>query len=185
MQNVFSSTLLLTILLGIGLIFFLRAGSKDRTTDLEIFSPLPPIEVLDGIILWLEGRGWKRDGGDADRQFLRFIGNVSSSPILAIFLSVLGGLGAGCLGLVLSQIFPSLGWWPLLLAVIGSPATGIIYNRRSARIESLELRLLNESNEENTIFRIRAHRDELIAMELELAEKLKLSSDGSLLTSPI
>jgi hypothetical protein len=33
--------------------------------------------------------------------------------------------------------------------------------------------------------RLRAHRDELIAIELELAESLQLASDGSLLTSPI
>jgi len=33
--------------------------------------------------------------------------------------------------------------------------------------------------------RIRAHRDELIAMELELAKRLNLNSDGSLLSSPI
>ena len=33
--------------------------------------------------------------------------------------------------------------------------------------------------------RLRAHRDELIAIELELSESLELSSDGSLLSSPI
>jgi hypothetical protein len=32
---------------------------------------------------------------------------------------------------------------------------------------------------------VRAHRDELIALELELAEPLQLASDGALLSSPI
>jgi hypothetical protein len=33
--------------------------------------------------------------------------------------------------------------------------------------------------------KVRAHRDELIALELELAEPLQLASDGALLSSPI
>ena len=43
------STLLLTLLLAIGLVFFLRAASKDRTTVVEVHSPRPPVEVLDEI----------------------------------------------------------------------------------------------------------------------------------------
>ena len=42
-----NSTLLLTILLGIGLFFFLRASSKDRTTVVEITSSQKPVEVLN------------------------------------------------------------------------------------------------------------------------------------------
>jgi hypothetical protein len=33
--------------------------------------------------------------------------------------------------------------------------------------------------------RLRAHRDELIAMEVDLGPRLQLASDGSLLHSPI
>ncbi len=51
MQSAFSSTLFLTILLAIGLGFFLRAASKDRTTVVDVQSPLPPLEVLKGISL--------------------------------------------------------------------------------------------------------------------------------------
>ena len=54
MQSAFSSTFFLTILLAIGLVFFLRAASKDRTTVVDVQSPLPPLEVLNGIISWLE-----------------------------------------------------------------------------------------------------------------------------------
>ena len=68
----FQSTLLLTVLLAIGLIFFLRAASKDRTTVVDVMAPQPPITVLDGLSTWLEERGWSRDGGDAERQVLRF-----------------------------------------------------------------------------------------------------------------
>ena len=185
MQHAFSSVLLLTILLVIGLFFFLRAASKDRTTVIDVSSPLPPIEVLNGMSLWLEDRGWKNNGGDAESKVLRFNGNVSSSFGLAVFLSILGGLGSCCLGLVLIQLLPVLGWWPLLISIVGGPTAGLIYRSRSARVETLELKLISSSDESNTILRLRAHRDEIIALELDLSKKLKLSSDGSLLSSPI
>ncbi len=185
MQMGFSSVLLLTILLAIGLFFFLRAASKDRTTVVDVHSSLPPLEVLNGITTWLQERGWKTDGGDADRKVLRFQGSVASSKALAVLLTIYGGVGSACLGLVVRQLIPSLEWWPLLLAFVGGPAAGFIYRQRAARIESLELRLLTSVGNEGSTLRIRAHRDELIAMEIELAQRLNLASDGSLLASPI
>ena len=185
MLSAFSSTLFLTILLAIGLVFFLRAASKDRTTIVDVQSPLPPLEVLKGISFWLEERGWRKNGGNVEEQLLIFNGNVSSSLFLVIFLSCLGGLGSACLGLVLIQLYPSLSWWPLLLAAIGAPLAGIIYRRKSEREESLEVKLLTSDISEISIVRIKAHRDELIAIQYELSEKLELSSENSLLSSPI
>ncbi len=185
MQSAFSSTLLLTLLLAIGLVFFLRAASKDRTTIVDIHSSLPALEVLQGISFWLEQRGWQNHGGDLDKKILVYNGSVASSNFLVVFLSVLGGLGAACLGLVLSQLYHFLGWWPLLLAGVGAPLAGLIYKKKSSRVESLEIKLLNSDDCESTVLRIRAHRDELIAIELELAKKLDLRSDGKLLSSPI
>ncbi len=57
--------------------------------------------------------------------------------------------------------------------------------RRAERSESLELRLLNEPGTPGSTLRLRAHRDELIAIEIELGPRLQLASDGALLTSPI
>ena len=185
MQSAFSSTLFLTILLAIGLVFFLRAASKDRTTVVDVQSPLPPLEVLNGISCWLEGRGWKRNGGNVDEKLLLFNGSVSSSVFLVIFLSFLGGLGAACLGLVLIQLYPVLSWWPLLLAAIGAPLAGCVYRIKSKREESLELKLVSSELSNVSILRIKAHRDELIAIQLELSERLELSSENSLLSSPI
>ena len=68
-----NSTLLLTILLAIGLFFFLRASSKDRTTIVEISSSQQPIEVLNGLCEWLNLRGWKQTGGDFEQRILIFI----------------------------------------------------------------------------------------------------------------
>jgi hypothetical protein len=181
-----ASTLLLTLLMAIGLVFFLRAASKDRTTVVEVHSPRPPLEVLNGLNDWLSARGWLSEGGDAQRQLLRFRGQVQASLPLAVLLSLLGSVGAACLGLVLCQLLPQLGWWPLLLTLIG-PAAGLIYRSRAARPEILELRLMNEAGRESggSTLRLRAHRDELIAMELELGPSLQLASDGALLSSPI
>ena len=185
MQTAFSSTLFLTILLAIGLGFFLRAASKDRTTIVDVKSPLPPLEVLLGISFWLEERGWTKNGGNVEQKLLIFNGNVASSKFLVIFLSCLGGLGSACLGLVLIQLYPSLSWWPLLLAAIGAPLAGLVYRVKSKREESLEVKLLSPDLSDSSILRIKAHRDELLAIQLELSESLKLSSENSLLSSPI
>ena len=181
-----NSTLLLTILLAIGLFFFLRASSKDRTTVVEITSSQKPIEVLNVMYEWLNLRGWKQTGGDFDQRILTFKGQVVSSKLLAIFLSLLGGFGSCALGLVIIQIYPNLGWWPILLGCVGGPISGIIYFKKSARVEKFELRLIsNDDNEKMTSMRLKAHRDELISLENELSEKLNLKSDGSLFKTPI
>ena len=180
-----NSTLLLTILLSIGLFFFLRASSKDRTTVVEITSSQKPVKVLNVIYEWLNLRGWKHTGGDFDQRILTFKGQVISSKSLAIFLSMLGGFGSCALGLVIIQIYPLLGWWPILLGLIGGPLSGIIYFKKSAREEKFELRLISSDDEEITSMRLRAHRDELISLENDLSDRLDLKSDGSLFKTPI
>jgi hypothetical protein len=127
----------------------------------------------------------KKNGGNVEEKLLIFSGNVASSAFLVIFLSCLGGVGSACLGLVLIQLYPSLSWWPLLLAAIGAPLAGIIYRIKSKREESLEVKLLSSDLSDMSILRIKAHRDELIAIQLELSESLELSSENSLLSSPI
>ena len=127
----------------------------------------------------------EKNGGNVQEKLLIFNGSVASSTFLVIFLSCLGGLGSACLGLVLIQLYPFLSWWPLLLAVIGAPLAGIVYRTKSKREELLELRLLSSDLSKNSVLRIKAHRDELIAIQLELSESLELSSENSLLSSPI
>ena len=178
------STFILTILLFIGLFFFLRASSKDRTTTIEITTEKDPIDSLNIICSWLKLRGWNQIGGNIDQKSLTFKGQVVSSNSLAIFLSILGGIGSCSLGLVIKQIFPSLNWWPILLGVIGGPISGIIYSKNSQREETFEFRLL-DTLDNSTKLRLRAHRDELISLEKELQDKLKLKSDGSLFKTPI
>ena len=180
-----NSTLLLTILLSIGLFFFLRASSKDRTTVVEISSVQKPLKVLNHLCEWLNLRGWQQIGGDFDQRILIFKGQVVSSKLLAIFLGFLGGFGSCALGLVIIQIYPVLGWWPIFLGLIGGPITSIVYLRKSAREEKFELRLINKDDDDTTFMRLRAHRDELISLENDLGKSLQLKSDGSLFKTPI
>ena len=180
-----NSTLLLTILLAIGLFFFLRASSKDRTTVVEISSSQQPVKVLNDLYEWLNLRGWKQIGGDFTQRILIFKGQVVSSKFLAIFLGILGGFGSCALGLVIIQIYPALGWWPILLGLIGGPLSGMVYFKKSAREEKFELRLINKDDDVMTFLRLRAHRDELISLENELGNRLELKSDGSLFKTPI
>ena len=180
-----NSTLLLTILLAIGLFFFLRASSKDRTTVVEISSSQKPVKVLNDLYEWLDLRGWKQTGGDFNQRILIFKGQVVSSKFLAIFLGILGGFGSCALGLVIIQIYPALGWWPILLGLIGGPLSGMVYFKKSAREEKFELRLINKDDDVMTFMRLRAHRDELISLENELGDRLELKSDGSLIKTPI
>ena len=184
MPPALGSTLLLTVLLAIGLVFFLRAASKDRTTVVEVHSPRPPVEVLEGLRQWLLQRGWRTDSGDAERRVLRFQGTVAASPNLALLLSLLAAVGAACLGLVLRQLLPVLGAWPLLLVAAG-PLAGVVYRRRANRQEQVELRLISGDEASGSSLQLRAHRDELIALELEMGPRLQLASDGALLSSPI
>ena len=184
MPPALGSTLLLTLLLAVGLVFFLRAASKDRTTVVEVRSSRPPLEVLPVMADWLKQRGWLEQESNPERRLLRFRGQVQASGGLAVLLSLLGGVGAGCLGLVLRQLIPQLHWWPLLLIGLG-PLAGVLYRRRAARAEVVELRLISHDQATGSALRLRAHRDELIALEQELGPQLGLFSDGNLLSSPI
>ena len=109
---------------------------------------------------------------------------MAASTPLAVLLSLLGTVGAGSLGLVVRRVQPSLHWWPWLAPA--GPLAGVIYRKRAERQEGVEIRLMNPDGETGgSTIRVRAHRDELIALELELAGPLDLASDGSLLSSPI
>ena len=185
MEVSLNSTLILTILLAIGLFFFLRASSKDRTTTVQISSRKEPVEALSIIVDWLIERGWKQINIDSDKKILVFKGQVVSSKGLAFFLSLLGGLGSCALGLVIVQIYPVLSWYPILLGLVGGPISGIVYYQKSSREETFEFKLVEFDDIESTQLIFRAHRDELISLENELGEKLELKSDGSLFKTPI
>jgi len=81
-------------------------------------------------------------------------------------------------------LLPDLAWWPLLLTLLG-PLAGVVYRRRAARPETVELRLISHDEATGSALQMRAHRDELIALEQEMGPQLGLFGVGDLLHSPI
>ena len=152
--------------------FFLRAASKDRTTVVDVASSPRP-RVLEGL-----SAGWNSGlspGRDAERCC--DLGRVAASTHLVLLSR---GPWVPGLGLVVRQVQPSSAGtgWPCSLTRCD--------RKRAERQEGVEIRLMNPDGETGgSTIRVRAHRDELIALELELAGPLDLASDGSLLSSPI
>lgn len=176
---VLSSTLLLSLLLGVGLVFFLRAASKDRTTDVVVSSYRSSLVVLDGLGAWLQQRGWQLIASNPDRRAMVYEGHVAASRPLAVFLALLGSCGGAALGLVVRELLPGHTWWPLSLSLLG-PAAAPLYLRRAQRRERLELRLLSDDDMVPVRLALRGHRDELISAMAALGAELQLKVDQSL-----
>jgi len=170
---VLPSTLLLTFLLATGLVFFLRASSKDRTTTMVISSYRPSLELLQGLDSWLAERGWKVVRTDPDQPRLFYEGQVGASVPLALFLALLGSCGGTALGFAISQVVPQSHGGALALGLIGLVAAPI-YMGRAQRQEQLEIRLLTPDQVVPSRLIIRVHRDELLAVQDQLGTALQL-----------
>ena len=170
---VLPSTLLLTILLAIGLVFFLRASSKDRTTAMVISSYRPSLELLQDMDHWLAERGWQVVRTHPEQRHMVYEGHVAASVPLALLLTALGCCGGVALGLVISQVVPESHPWPLALGLAGLAAAPV-YLRRAQRREQLAIRLLTPDQVVPSRLVMRVHRDELLAAEAALGKALQL-----------
>lgn len=167
------STLALTVLLATGLVFFLRASSKDRTTAMIISSYRPPLQLLRDLDSWLAERGWQVVRTHPEQRRLVYEGHVAASIPLAVLLAVLGCCGGAALGLAISQMLPGGQPWPLALGLAGLAAAPV-YLRRAQRHEQLAIRLLTPDQVVPCRLAMRVHRDELLAVEAELEKTLQL-----------
>lgn len=171
---VLPSTLLLTLLLATGLVFFLRASSKDRTMVMVVSSYRPSLQVLRDLDHWLAARGWHVVGTHPERRHLVYEGHVAASVPLAVLLAFLGCSGGAALGLVMIQVVSNSGpSWSIALGLVGVTAAPV-YLRRAQRQEQLDLRLLTPDQVVPSRLVMRVHRDELLAMEAELGKTLQL-----------
>ena len=169
MNTILSSTLLLTLLMSVGLIFFIRASVKDRTQEVKLVSEQAPESLLAQLQQYLQARSYRLTGIDA--QNFTFEGFVRPSVFLAIFLTLLAAVGILCLALVWSMLLPRLSVVFLCLVLL-SPAAGVFYWQRAGRSEqvSLKVETHSETHSQSQITVI-AHRDELL--ELQRALQLK------------
>ena len=171
---IISSTFFLTLLLMLGLFFFIRASVKDRTKKIKLISPDSQEILLTRLQEYFESRSYQIVKLDRDNKQITFEGFVRPSWFLAIFLSLLAGVGFVCLGLVLSFLYPQSGNTFLLLTAI-APVTGYFYWQQAGRTEKVDLKVEPAGIDEQTaqtLMTIAAHRDELIQLQQNIPFKL-------------
>lgn len=165
-QPVIASTFLLTVLLMVGLFFFIRASIKDRTQEVRLLSEQPEDSLMLQLRQYFEQRSYRVAAIDATRNQVTFEGVVRPSVFLAVFLSLLASVGALCSVLVLSMVLPD--WssflWGLLVI---SPLAGIFYWKGAERIEQVSL-TLETTRDAQSVITVKAHRDELAELQRSL-----------------
>jgi uncharacterized membrane protein YciS (DUF1049 family) len=167
------STFLLTLLLSVGLFFFIRASTKDRTEQAKLVSDQDETTLMNQLKDYFRSRSYRVISVDKEINQVTFEGYVRPSWFLATFLTVLAAIGLACLSLVLSQLFVTQS--PFFLAlVLLSPLSGIFYWRKSGRLEKVSLKMESNQDEQHSSSTITviAHRDELA----ELQRALQLNS---------
>jgi hypothetical protein len=166
------STLLLTLLLSVGLFFFIRASTKDRTETAHLISMQDESTLMPLLKDYFQSRSYRVAAVDSEQNQVTFEGYVRPSWFLAIFLTLLAAIGILCLSLVLSFLFPNLSRvFPGM--VLLSPLSGTFYWKKAKKLEKVSLKLDRANNNDRFPSKITvvAHRDELI--ELQRALNLK------------
>ena len=174
-QTVTYSTLLLTLLMMVGLVFFIRASTKDRIETLTLVRPVEPLALLQELTGYFEERAYSITAAEAEPQRITLRGRVRPSLFMASFLTVLAAVGTLCFALVLTNLWPAYGTgflWLLALA----PAAGWFYWRGSDRDEEIKLEVrstpaADPPTEAQATVTVTAHRDELIALEQVLGRQ--------------
>lgn len=166
------STLLLTILLSVGLVFFIRASTKDRIETAQLISEQDEAVFMRQLQDYFRSRSYQVAEVNQEQNQVTFQGFVQPSIFLAVFLTVLAAAGLTCLSLVLSLLFPNLGNIFLVLVLL-SPLGGIFYWKKAGRLEKVLLRLESQTTQERSLSKITVvgHRDEL--SELQRVLQLK------------
>ncbi|HAN46365.1 MAG TPA: cofactor assembly of complex C subunit B [Cyanobacteria bacterium UBA8156] len=146
----------------IGLVFFVRAATKDRRE--RVYWPLPPDAVLNQVRAHFRRRGYQPKPLGTEDNVVTLEGQVAASVGLAIFLVVLSLVGLACLALVLTLVAPEWGPGVWVLPSL-APGAGIFYWRRAQRPETVLLALKADGR-----LGIEAHRDEIRQLQQALPE---------------
>ncbi|MBD2310527.1 cofactor assembly of complex C subunit B [Desertifilum sp. FACHB-1129] len=169
---VLNSTFLLTLLLLVGLFFFIRASVKDRTQQVTLLAEETEESVLAKLQDYFSQRSYRVTNLDAEQNQVTFEGFVRPSGFLAFFLTVLAFVGLLCLSLVLSVLFPQFQGILLSLVLI-SPVAGVFYWKKAGRTEQVLLKLeaVADSIAPKNRITVTAHRDELLELQRSLGLK--------------
>jgi ABC-type spermidine/putrescine transport system permease subunit I len=162
---VLTSTLILTLLLAVGLFFFIRASTKDRIEQMILETGDTEEILLPRLQQYFTDRAYKLKAVEPDTEIVTFEGFVRPSVFLAVLLTGLAAIGAMCLALVLSMLFPDIGRLFLLLLLV-APVAGWFYWQGSSRVEQIRLKVEPQPGEKlPTAIRISGHRDELAVFQ--------------------
>lgn len=165
-NSVLISTFFLTLLLAIGLLFFIRASVKDRTEVAKLLAEQDEDVLLPKLRQYFIDRAYQVNAIDAAKNSVTLSGYVRPSLFLAIFLSFLAGVGALCLGLVLAVAAPVFSKsWVILLGV--APLTGWFYWQKAGRAETVSFSLEAKSPS-GSVLTVTAHRDEVAELQRSL-----------------
>lgn len=156
---VLSSTLFLTLLMFVGLWFFIRASVKERIEQMELTSDRAPEQIYQAVVQYFEQRAYTVSTLKPGENTATLEGFVRPSLFLALFLSFLAACGLFCLGLVLAYVLPALGGWALLMMAI-APGAGVFYWRKAGRVEQVQIKVTAQTEQGNQIW-VQGHRDEL------------------------
>lgn len=175
MANSFTltSTLLLTLLLLVGLFFFVKASVKERTQEVELLVNRPEDVLLSQLQQYFLQRAYRVIALDPEQEQVTFEGVVRPSVFLAIFLGLLVATGLLCLGLVLSILVPQIAPGFLGLVLL-APLASWFYWQQARRPEKVVLKVdaipgnTAAATPDQTRLRITAHRDELISLQTAL-----------------
>lgn len=160
----------------VGLVFFIRASTKDRIETLTLVRPVAPLTLLQTLTTHFEKRAYIITAAEAETQRVVLRGRVRPSLFLAGFLTLLAAIGGLCFALVLTNLWPAYGTEFLVLIGV-APAAGWFYWRGADRDEDIILQVRPESSSETPIspsatVTVTAHRDELIALEQNLGRQV-------------
>ena len=164
---VISSTFFLTVLMMIGLFFFIRASVKDRTKQIQLIPSESEDVLLKKLQEYFESRAYQLTKVDPETKQIAFKGFVQPSIFLAVLLSMLAVVGFSCLALVLFLLFPNANGFVWLLVML-APLAGVFYWRKAGRWEEILLKVVSRTDSPNLVS-ITAHRDELIQLEENLS----------------
>ena len=167
------STFFLTMLLGVGLFFFMKAATKDRTEVAEFSTDQSPDTLRQKLLDYFQNRAYRlmeeslpstsEPSGSDD--WVKLVGLVRPSVFMAIFLAFLAAVALMCFALVLATLFSSYGAFFFILILL-SPAAAIVYWQKAKREEQIAFRI-NGNAKDGCQLTVRGHRDEIIQLRAQ------------------
>jgi len=171
MDTWLSSALIPTLLMAIGLAFFIRSSVKERTEELELTCVRSAAQINRLATDHLTARTY-RIAKTEDGTTL-FEGQVRPSLFLAIFLSVLAAIGFACVGLIVGTAIPSLGDTTIGIITL-SPLAGAFYWKKASKSERVVIAVQATGDTTSALTAI-GHRDELNVLRQTLRSQGALS----------